>query len=65
MNHLLDENPIASIAFVLAALIGGVVVIIQPETLTFSDYLKDMGAFGAGAGILGVARSLAGKGGKE
>lgn len=42
----------------IAALVGGVVTIVHPETLSFDQYLKALGAFAIGTGLLGVGRGV-------
>jgi hypothetical protein len=59
---LFDNVPVATLITVLAALVGGVIAILHPETLSFSGYCKDIGVVGAGAGVLGIARAQSGKG---
>lgn len=60
--NTLDNIPLASIITVLGALVGGVLVIVHPETLSFSEYLKDLGLLAGGSGLLGLARANSGKG---
>jgi hypothetical protein len=44
---------------VLAALVGGAVVVWgSPGALSFDTYLKDMAGFVAGLGIVGVGRGI-------
>lgn len=44
---------------VIAAVIGGLVVIIGPSgALSFEDYLNDMAKFVAGLGLLGIGRGI-------
>ena len=54
--------PVASIIVaalaVIAAFVGGAVVIIHPETLTFHEYLDALGVFAIGGGLLGVGRGV-------
>lgn len=67
---MLDNIPLTSILVLLITIIvvgvGGAIAIIHPDLLSFSDYVKDVGigvgSSSAGLGILGVARSQAGKG---
>lgn len=61
---ILDNAPVATILTVIGAVVGGVVVITHPETLNFSDYIKDLGILAGGSGLLGLARANSGKGTK-
>lgn len=58
----LDSNPVATIGGIAIALVGGVIAILHPETLSFNEYCKDIGVATGGIGILGIARSMGGKG---
>lgn len=60
--NALDKIPVTSILVVMIALVGGVVAILHPETLSFSGYARDVGIAAGGLGVLGIARSQAGKG---
>lgn len=62
MIEALDNLPVTSILTVIVALVGGVIAVLHPETLSFSGYAKDLGIAAGGLGVLGVARSQAGKG---
>jgi hypothetical protein len=67
---MLDNIPLTSILVLLIVVIvvgvGGAIAIVHPELLSFSEYVKDVGlgvgGSSAGLGVLGVARSQAGKG---
>lgn len=59
--NVLDNYPWASIIGVLVTLVGGVLCILG--TLTFPEYVENLGIALGGLGVWGVARSLAGKGG--
>lgn len=54
MDHL-TTNAVATIIVALIALIGGIVVIVHPETLSFEDYVKNVGI---AAGLLAIGRGL-------
>lgn len=43
---------------VIATIIGGVVVIVQPETLNFSEYLSKLQAFVLALAGLGIGRGV-------
>lgn len=62
LKSLLDSTPVASIIAIAVVIVGGVICITHPENLSFSEYLVKTGAFLAGTGVLGLARSAAGKG---
>jgi len=62
LNDLLDNTPVASIIAIVVVITGAVICITNPDTLTFEAFLVKVGAFLAGTGILGLARSAAGKG---
>lgn len=42
----------------IVAIVGGVVTITTPGTLSFNDYLDALAAFAIGVGILGVGRGI-------
>jgi hypothetical protein len=42
----------------VAGLVGGAVVIIQPATLSFQEYLNEMKVFALAVGGLGIGRGL-------
>ena len=58
----LDELPLASLLGIVAAVIGGVIVIVSPDTLSWDQYVKSLGFLLGGAGVLGIARAQSGKG---
>jgi hypothetical protein len=70
MKEVLDNNPVTTILTCITTAIvvgvGGAIAITHPETLSYSQYVKDIGIGAGGAsagfGILGIARSQAGKG---
>lgn len=70
MIEALNSNPVTTILSVIITTVivgvGGAIAIIHPETLSFSDYVKDVGVGVGGTvgglGVLGIARSQAGKG---
>ena len=62
MIEALDNLPVTSILVVIVAIVGGVIAILHPETLSFTGYAHDVGVSAAGLGVLGIARSQAGKG---
>ncbi len=58
----LDKIPLASVVFVIVAIVGGVIATLHPDTLSFSGYVRDVGIAAAGLGVLGIARAQSGKG---
>jgi hypothetical protein len=61
----LKNNPLTAVllvTFVLVALIGGVIVILHPETLTFESLLNDLEKFAVAIGIIGVGHGVAAAG---
>lgn len=62
LKSILDSTPLASIIAIVVVLTGAVICITNPGTLSFNEYLVRVGAFLAGTGILGLARSAGGKG---
>jgi hypothetical protein len=62
MTALLDDLPVTTIITVIVALVGGVVAIANPTELSFLEYAGAVGISGGGLGVLGIARSAAGKG---
>jgi hypothetical protein len=65
MLNVLDNLPVATILALLVAIVGGVIAILHPDTLSFSGYCQDVGIAVGGLGVLGIARSQAGKGTKR
>lgn len=60
----LDSIPLASVLVVIVAVAGAVIAVVNPDALSFSNYVKDLGIAAAGLGVLGYARTQAGKGTK-
>lgn len=58
----LNGAPVATviqvIVTVLVALVGGIVTIFNPATLSFEDYVKFLGVLSVGNGLLGVGRGI-------
>lgn len=48
----------ACVITIAAAVAGGIVVIVHPETLNFQNYLDYMGKFVIGIGLLGIGRGV-------
>jgi|GEM_PF-1866400 len=49
---------------VIVAVIGGVITIVEPSTLSFSDYVSSLGDLAVGVGLVTVGRGV-GKAGKH
>lgn len=70
MIDTLNNSPVTTILSVIVTTVivgvGGAIAILHPETLSYSAYVKDVGIGVGGSvgglGILGIARSQAGKG---
>jgi len=63
MTQLLDNIPLTSILTVIVALVGGVIAFFHPGDIdVFLKYSAAVGAGSGGLGVLGIARSAAGKG---
>jgi hypothetical protein len=57
----LQDNPVFAILGLLvaiAALVGGVVTIVNPDTLNFEDYLDDLGKFAVALGVYAVGKGV-------
>lgn len=58
----LNEFPWATACLValtlIVAIVGGAVVIIGNSELNFEDYVKTLGAFAVGLGLLGIGRGI-------
>jgi hypothetical protein len=50
---------VVTVVFVLAALAGAIVTVVEPTTLSFEDYLTKLSVFG---GALGIGRGIAAAG---
>lgn len=62
----MNELPIATYIIAglcgIVAVVGGVVTITAPETLSFKEYLDAVSAFAIGVGILAVGRGINNRG---
>ena len=58
MNDLPIATYLITALCAIVAVVGGVVTITAPDTLTFNDYLDAVAAFAIGVGILGVGRGI-------
>lgn len=59
---ILDVLPWAKIIGVIAIVAGAIVVLLEPSTLDFQQWLKQGGILLVGTGVFGFSRSQAGKG---
>lgn len=50
-NLLSTATPIITALVVIVALVGGIVVVTNPETLSFREYLHDLAPWVAGVAI--------------
>ncbi len=60
---ILDNVPLATITFLAGVVLVAIAAI--NNNITLDEALKDLGALGAGTGLLGVARAASGKGIKK
>ena len=61
MRELLEKSPVTVVLLaltVLAAVAGGVVTVVEPDTLSFAEYLDRLEKFALALGILGVGRGI-------
>jgi ribose/xylose/arabinose/galactoside ABC-type transport system permease subunit len=58
MNELPVATYIIAGLCAIVAVVGGVVTITSPDTLTFKQYLDAVSAFAIGVGILAVGRGI-------
>ena len=58
----MNELPIATYLIAglcaIVAVVGGIVTLTNPGSLSFNDYLDAVAAFAIGVGILGVGRGI-------
>jgi flagellar biosynthesis component FlhA len=50
---------LVAVLVVIVAVVGGVVVIVHPDTLSFKQYVDALSKLAIGVGVLGVGRGLA------
>ncbi len=53
--NALRTNPVASLIVVIIAIAGGVVTVVEPSSLGFDEYVKNVGI---AAGLLAIGRGL-------
>jgi hypothetical protein len=49
---------LVTIAAMIVLVVGGIVCIVNPDTLTFAQYLDDLKTFVIGLGLTGLARGV-------
>jgi len=58
----LDKLPwatlIGGIIVLIVAVIGGIITIVNPETLSFSDYVSSLSDLAVGVGLVAVGRGV-------
>ncbi len=58
----MNELPVATYLIAalcgIVAVVGGVVTVTSPDTLSFPQYLDAVSAFAIGVGILGIGRGI-------
>lgn len=63
MNTTLERAPVMTILVVIIAvmigIVGGILVIVEPDTLSFDQYIRAMTGLSIGAGLLGIGRGHA------
>ncbi len=64
MNDLPVATYIIAGLTAIVAVVGGIVTITSPETLSFKEYLDAISAFAIGVGILAVGRGILNRPGK-
>lgn len=62
MIEILDRLPVATLLAV-AAVVGGLIALVTGE-ITYAELLEKLGFVLGGTGVLGIARTQAGKGKK-
>jgi hypothetical protein len=62
LREVIEDLPWIDMFCLVAAVIGAVIVIVNPDQLSYSEYMKGVAAAIAGAGVLGIARAESGKG---
>lgn len=49
---------LVAVAFVIVCVVGGVVTIVNPDTLSFSDYVERLGIAAGALGLLAIGRGI-------
>ena len=62
LDKILDLPAASLIVLIAGVVVGGIIAIVNPDVLSYEDYMKSLGALAAGAGVLGIARNQAGRG---
>lgn len=50
------NDHVVTLVFLITTVVGGIVVVVEPTTLNFEEYLTRIAAFG---GLLGIGRGIA------
>jgi choline-glycine betaine transporter len=58
MEQLPWATLFAGLLLIIVAVIGGVVVIVEPKTLSFGDYSNDLSKLAVGIGLVAVGRGV-------
>jgi hypothetical protein len=62
MIDKINDSPFTTIlmgiAFIVIVLIGGIVTIVDSESLSFNEYITAVGIAAAGLGLLGIGRGI-------
>lgn len=62
MTKLLNSLPVATLivaaAFLIVTIVGGIVTITNPESLSFDKYVVTVTGVAASAGLLGIGRGI-------
>lgn len=62
MDEILNTKAVVTLVFLVYAAVGGVLTIIEPETLSFQEYSERLVIFG---GLVGLGRGIAAAGKKS
>jgi len=58
MEQLPWATLFAGLLLVIVAVVGGVIVIVEPSTLSFGDYSNDLSKLAVGIGLVAVGRGV-------
>lgn len=65
----MNQQPIATYLIAglcaIVAIVGGIVTIVSPQTLSFKEYLDAVSGFAIGVGILAIGRGINNSGGPQ
>ena len=58
----LNDSPVTTtliaVAFIIIVIVGGVVTIVNPDTLSFDRYITSVGIAAGALGLLGIGRGI-------